>query len=165
MSGIKSQPYWIFIRIGCAIVHCTHVQQGSIFVQDRQWMFDLGFTMGKQLIALLAKMHFKSDLVLIKLIELHAWNVSHKNVECHRTAAKNIWPLTAVGHHCTYIYLTLFFKIEYCIIVDNCPELEITRPEIEWLLSPSGDLGIRLVWHNLSPPHPTPPHRTAFWSD
>ena len=26
-----------------------------------------------------------------------------------------------------------------------------------WLLSPSGDLGISLVWHNLSPPHPTPP--------
>ena len=25
------------------------------------------------------------------------------------------------------------------------------------LLSPSGDLGISLVWHNLSPPHPTPP--------
>ena len=114
MSGIKSQLCWIFIWIGCAIVHCTLVQQGSIFVQDRQWIFDLGFTMGKQLIALLAKMHFKSDLVLIKLIELHAWNVSHKNVECHRTAAKNIWPLTAVGHHCTYIYLTLFFKIEYC---------------------------------------------------
>ena len=27
------------------------------------------------------------------------------------------------------------------------------------LLSPSGDLGISLVWHNLSPPHPTGPHR------
>ena len=31
------------------------------------------------------------------------------------------------------------------------------------LLSPSGDLGVRLVWHNLSPPdHPTPP---TFWSE
>ena len=95
-------------------------------------------------------MHFKSDL---ELIELQTCNVSHKNVECHTTAAKPHLALeSSRAYHCTYIYLTLFFKIKYCIIVDNCPELEITRPEIEWLLSPSGDLGIRLVWHNLSGP-------------
>ena len=30
-------------------------------------------------------------------------------------------------------------------------------------LSPSGDLGIGLVWHNLSPPHPTPPDHISVW--
>ena len=82
-----------------------------------------------QIILNLQKMHFKSDL---ELIELQTCNVSHKNVECHTTAAKPHLALeSSRAYHCTYIYLTLFFKIKYCIIVDNCPELEITRPEIE----------------------------------
>ena len=38
----------------------------------------------------------------------------------------------------------------------NIEQTSIKHPT---LLSPSGDLGIRLVWHNLSPPHPTGPHR------
>ena len=33
------------------------------------------------------------------------------------------------------------------------------EPILQRFLSPSGDLGISLVWHNLSPPHPTGPHR------
>ena len=37
----------------------------------------------------------------------------------------------------------------------------VPPPPKKIFLSPSGDLGIGLVWHNLSGPHPTPP---TFWS-
>ena len=33
-----------------------------------------------------------------------------------------------------------------------------------WFLSPSGDLGISLVWHNLSGPDPTATFRSDFWN-
>ena len=39
--------------------------------------------------------------------------------------------------------------------VKDC-EADLEDNYVDLLLSPSGDLGISLVWHNLSPPDPTP---------
>ena len=57
-----------------------------------------------------------------------------------------------------YFFLWISFEVNAS---NNCFSYSLSYSFIQkveilwWFLSPSGDLGIGLVWHNLSPPDPT----------
>ena len=68
-------------------------------------------------------------------------NICGLAVQCKGILTRDIWPLPSS-------------QIRDSAFLAN---LKCCLPHKSTLLSPSGDLGISLVWHNLSPPDPTPP--------
>ena len=61
-------------------------------------------------------------------------------------------------------WVTLPFAEGHVDMSDGSKEACSSMHVLNILLSPSGDLGISLVWHNLSPPHPTATFRSDCWN-
>ena len=94
---------------------------------------------------------FNNRIFINKYLKKYDWNTIFKTIINTRSPAPQAPPRMGAGSP-TQRGSTWKQYIRCC-----CGSLAV--PIVQFL-SPSGDLGIGLVWHNLSNPH-----RTAFWSD
>ena len=125
-----------------------YIEVGTLYILKGNWIFNQQCW------------SWQTKLKHLKLSLLHRWSTAAWTIACSiilkimRSPGRSL-SSTSLGS----VLVSLCGLV--LMLVANILMALLALPG--WLLSPSGDLGISLVWHNLSGPDRTGP--PTFWSD